>query len=101
MNPKHTGLRLSSLAITAVLGLSSCSTEQQANVPFTENVRDVSVLPVKLAKIPYVLEAVGTVRALQTSDLASQTMGNIVEMRIREGARVYRGLLRLAAGSRR
>jgi len=91
MNPKHTGLRLSSLAITAVLGLSSCSTEQQANVPFTENVRDVSVLPVKLAKIPYVLEAVGTVRALQTSDLARQTMGNIVEMRIREGARVYRG----------
>jgi len=74
-----------------MLGLSSCSTEQQPKVSSTETVRDVSVLAVKQANIPDVLEAVGTVRAVQTSDLASQMMGNIVEIRVHEGDRVRRG----------
>jgi RND family efflux transporter MFP subunit len=91
MNAKHLGLRLGSLTVAAVLGLSNCSTEQQAAVPSTETVRNVSVVAVKQDNIPDVLEAVGTVRALQTSDLASQMMGNIVEMRVHEGDRVYRG----------
>jgi len=76
--------------VAAVLSLSSCSTEQ-AKVPSTETVRDVSVLAVKQANIPDVLEAVGTVRASETSDLASQMMGNIVEIKIQEGDRVHRG----------
>jgi RND family efflux transporter MFP subunit len=37
------------------------------------------------------MEAVGTVRAAQTSDLSSQIMGTIVEIRVREGDRVQRG----------
>jgi membrane fusion protein, multidrug efflux system len=37
------------------------------------------------------LEAVGTVRAAQTSDAASQMMGNIVEIRAHEGDHVQRG----------
>jgi RND family efflux transporter MFP subunit len=37
------------------------------------------------------LEAVGTVRAAETSQLASQMMGNIVELRAHEGDRVQRG----------
>ena len=49
------------------------------------------MLAVKQANIPDVLEAVGTVRAAQTSDLASQMMGNIVEIRVHEGNRVHRG----------
>jgi RND family efflux transporter MFP subunit len=91
MNATNTGLRLGSLIVAAVLGLSSCSTEQQAKMPSTETVRDVSVLALKRAIIPDVLEAVGTVRAAQTSDLASQMMGNIVEIRVHEGDRVHRG----------
>jgi RND family efflux transporter MFP subunit len=74
-----------------VLGLSSCSTERQAKVPSTEAVHNASVLAVKQANIPDVLEVVGTVRAAQSSDLASQMMGNIVEIRVHEGDRVYRG----------
>ena len=74
-----------------VLGLSSCSTEQQVKVSAAETVRDLSVLAVKHENIPDVLEAVGTVRALQTSDLASQMAGNIVEIRVQEGDRVHRG----------
>jgi len=91
MNAKNTGLRLGSFIVAAVLGLSSCSTEQQAKVPSTETVRNASVLAVKQANIPDVLETVGTVRAAQTSDLATQIMGNIVEIRVHEGDRVYRG----------
>jgi RND family efflux transporter MFP subunit len=37
------------------------------------------------------LEAVGTIRAAETSQLASQTTGNIVEIRVHEGDRVQRG----------
>ena len=43
------------------------------------------------ADVPDLLEAVGTVRAAQTSQLASQMMGNIVEIRVHEGDRVQRG----------
>src|SRR5262252_10816003 len=88
---KNTGLRLDSLIIAAVLGLSSCSTEHQAKVSSTETVQGVSVLAVKQYNIPDVLEAVGTVRTSETSDLASQMMGNIVEIKIQEGDRVHRG----------
>jgi len=88
---KNTGLRLDSLIIAAVLGLSSCSTEHQAKVSSTETVQGVSVLAVKQSNIPDVLEAAGTVRAEQTSDLASQMMGNIVEIRVHEGDRVHGG----------
>jgi multidrug efflux system membrane fusion protein len=91
MNTGNAGLRLGVLVVAAMLGLSSCSTEQQSKVSSTETVRDVFVLAVKQANIPDVLEAVGTVRAEQTSDLASQMMGNIVEIRVHEGDRVHRG----------
>jgi RND family efflux transporter MFP subunit len=91
MNTNNTQLRLGCLIVAAVLGGCGCSTEQQAEVPSTETVRNVSVLAVKEDNIPDVRESVGTVRAAQTSDLASQMMGNIVEIRVHEGDRVYRG----------
>jgi RND family efflux transporter MFP subunit len=91
MNIQDTGLRLGSLIVAAALCLSGCSTERQAKIPSAETVRDVSVLALKEASIPDELEAVGTVRAAQTSDLASQMMGNIVEIRVHEGDQVHRG----------
>jgi RND family efflux transporter MFP subunit len=91
MNIKNTGLRLGCFIVAAVLSLSSCSTEQQAKVSAAETVRDVSVLALQRVNIADVLEAVGTVRAAQTSDLASQMMGNIIEIRAQEGDRVHRG----------
>lgn len=91
MNVRNMEIGLGCLIVAVVLSLSSCSTEQQAKVSAAETVRDVSVLAVKQKNIPDVLEAVGTVRAVQTSDLASQMMGNIVEMRVQEGDRVHRG----------
>ena len=91
MNAKNTGLTLGCLIVAAVLGLSGCSTQRQAEAASTETVSKASVLAVKATSIPDVLEAVGTVRAAQTGDLASQMMGNIVEIRVHEGDRVSRG----------
>jgi RND family efflux transporter MFP subunit len=83
--------RLIPLAMVLAGGLGGCSSERQQILPSPENVRNVSVLSVQRADVPYLLEAVGTVRAAQTSELASQMMGNIVELRVHEGDHVQRG----------
>ena len=75
----------------ALPALSGCSSKRPATPPAPETVRNVSVLPVQRAEVPDLLEAVGTIRAAQTSQLASQMMGNIVELRVHEGDRVQRG----------
>lgn len=91
MNRMNTRLKLGSLIVAALAALSSCSIEQQAKAPTQETVRNISVLAVQQANMPDLLEAVGTVRAAQTSDVASQVMGNIIEIRAHEGDRVQRG----------
>jgi len=91
MNRMNTGLKIGSLIAAAVVGLSGCSTDKQAKAPATETVRNVPVFLAQQTTVPDLLEAAGTVHAAQTSDLASQMMGNIVEVRAREGDRVQRG----------
>ncbi|MGC2195710.1 MAG: efflux RND transporter periplasmic adaptor subunit [Terriglobales bacterium] len=91
MNRMNTTLKLGSLIVAAAVGFSSCSTEQSVKAQSLETVRHIPVLAVQQADVPDLLEAAGTVRAAQTSDLASQLMGNIVEIRAREGDRVQRG----------
>ncbi len=81
-----------SLPITlVVLGFAGCSSERPAATPAQETIRDVSILTTQKATVPDLLEAVGTVRAAHTSDLASQMMGTIVEVRVRAGDRVEQG----------
>jgi RND family efflux transporter MFP subunit len=91
MNRMSTGPRLSFLVLLAVVSLVGCSSEQTRTTPSPETVRNVGVLAVQQASIPDLLEAVGTVRAAQTSDASSQMMGNIVEIRAHEGDHVQRG----------
>lgn len=91
MNRMNAEMTLGVLIVAAVTGLSSCSTEQPAKAPSAEIVRNISVQTAQQSTTPDLLEAVGTVRAAQTSDLASQMMGNIVEIRAHEGDRVQRG----------
>ena len=91
MNRMNKGLKLSSLIVAAVFGFSSCSTEQPVKAQSPETVQHIPVLAVQQADVPDLLEAAGTVRAAQTSDLASQMMGNIVEIKVHEGDRVHRG----------
>jgi RND family efflux transporter MFP subunit len=87
----NTGPRLLLLVLIAVVSLAGCSSEQTRMTPSPETVRNISVLAVQQANVPDLLEAVGTVRAAQTSDAASQMMGNIVEIRAHEGDHVQRG----------
>jgi RND family efflux transporter MFP subunit len=91
MNRMNRRLKLGSLIAAAVFGFSSCSTEQPVKAASPETVRHILVLTVQPADVPDLLETPGTVRAAQTSDLASQVMGTIVEIRAHEGDRVHRG----------
>ena len=91
MNRMNTGLRLSLLMLLGTLSLVGCSNQETRTVPSPETVRNIPVLAVQQAHVPDLLEAVGTVRAAQTSDVASQMMGNIVEIRAHEGDHVQHG----------
>ncbi|MGA9813812.1 MAG: efflux RND transporter periplasmic adaptor subunit [Terriglobales bacterium] len=71
--------------------LGGCSSERPAKPAVPEIVRHVSVVVAQRADVPDLLEAVGTVRAAQNSQIASQMAGNIVEIRAHEGDRVHRG----------
>lgn len=91
MNPMNTNRRLSFFVLLAVVSLAGCSHEETRTAPSPETVGNIPVLAVQQASVPDLLEAVGTVRAAQTSDAASQMMGNIVEIRAHEGDHVQRG----------
>lgn len=91
MNRMNTKRRLSFLVLIAVVSLGGCSSEQTRTAPSPETVRNIPLLAVQQANVTDLLEAVGTVRAAQTSEVASQMMGNIVEIRAREGDHVHRG----------
>jgi RND family efflux transporter MFP subunit len=91
MTRMNAGLKLGSFLVAAVVGLSGCSGERPPAASSPEIMRHIPVLAVQPANVPDLLEAVGTLRAAQTTDVASQMMGNIVEIRAHEGDRVQRG----------
>jgi len=84
-------LRLIPLVAAIAGGLNGCSRDESTHLSALETEQNLPVFYVQRAETPDLLEAVGTVRAAQTSQLASLTMGNIVELRVREGDRVKRG----------
>ncbi len=68
-----------------------CSSENRVPSVAPETVSGVAVIVAQGATVPDSLEAVGTVRAAQSTQVASQTMGNIVQIRAQEGDRVQGG----------
>lgn len=78
-------------SIVLMLTFVACSSEQQSVSAAPEPVSNVSVVTAQSVNIPDTIEAVGTLRAAETSQLAAQMMGNIVEVRAREGEHVHRG----------
>ena len=72
-------------------GILGCSSDNRAPSVAPETVSGVAVIVAQGTTVPDSLEAVGTVRAAQSTQLASQTMGNIVEIRAQEGDRVQSG----------
>jgi RND family efflux transporter MFP subunit len=78
-------------AIAVLAGLMACSSEKKQAQVAPETVRDLAVLAVQPSTVPDYLEAVGTLRAAQSSQLASQVMGNVMQINVREGDQVRRG----------
>ena len=74
----HARLTFVLFSAVTIASFTGCSGERQQTAPGPETVRHISVLAVQSANVPDLLEAVGTVSAAQTSNLASQTMGNII-----------------------
>jgi RND family efflux transporter MFP subunit len=79
------------LTILSLMALAGCSSEPRAVQAAPETVSGVQVISAERVVIPDVVEAVGTVRAAQTTQIAAQVMGNIVALNVREGDRVSRG----------
>jgi RND family efflux transporter MFP subunit len=78
-------------ALMSMLIAGGCSSEPKKVEAAPELVSGVHVANVERAVIPDVVEAMGAVRAAQTTQVAAQVMGNIVALNVREGDRVQRG----------
>jgi RND family efflux transporter MFP subunit len=79
--------------VLALVGgaLSGCSKEQGTAAAAPETVSNVQLIVAQKTTMPDWLEAVGTVRAAQTSQLSSQIVGSIVAIQAHEGERVQNG----------
>lgn len=86
-----TRIALSAVLALAILALIGCSSDRAVVSAAPQVVSNLSVTSAQAATVPDVVEAVGTLRAAQTSQLAAQMLGTIVEIRVREGDRVQRG----------
>ncbi|MGB8474788.1 MAG: efflux RND transporter periplasmic adaptor subunit [Candidatus Acidiferrum sp.] len=92
MNRKNRVNTLLCALIAAGSGLSAgCSSEPRAANTPAEVVSNVPVIVAQKTTLPDWLEAVGTVRAAQTSQVSSQITGNLTEIRAHEGDRVQKG----------
>lgn len=74
-----------------LLWLAGCSRERVGQNTKPEVITNVAVIAAQKTTLPASLEAVGTVQAAQKTAVASQTTGNIIEIRAHEGDRVQAG----------
>jgi RND family efflux transporter MFP subunit len=80
------------LSIAAIGGgMLGCSSSNPVPPVAPETVSGVAIITAQRNTIPDSLEAMGTVRAAQTTQVASQSMGNITSIRAQEGDRVQSG----------
>jgi RND family efflux transporter MFP subunit len=94
MNRKRDGLAVAVVFVVTVSLLvmaGGCGREQHAANTVPETVSDVSMIVAHEVSVPEWIEAVGTVQAAQTAQIASQAAGSILEIRAHEGDRVQAG----------
>jgi RND family efflux transporter MFP subunit len=92
MSHKNYAIKVFYLLAMALSGvLAGCTNERRAASLPPETVSNVSVIVAQKTTVPDWVEAAGTVRASQTSQVSSQVMGNIVEIRTHESDRVQAG----------
>jgi RND family efflux transporter MFP subunit len=77
--------------LLGLLALAGCSNETKVAPQATEVVRGLATSVAKTSEIPDYLNVPGTLRAVQTSEVASQIMGNLTQVQVQEGDRVGPG----------
>jgi len=82
---------LCALTVVSSGVLTGCTNARRAVSVPPETVSNVSIIVAQKTTVRDWVEAVGTVRATQTSQVSSQVMSNIVEIRAHEGDRVKAG----------
>jgi RND family efflux transporter MFP subunit len=87
----RTNIIFISLLILGEALLNGCAADRHVAASTLQIVRDLDVVTAQTSKMPDRLEAIGTVRAAQTSQLAAQVTGRIVAVNVHEGDRVRRG----------
>ncbi len=90
MNRKLSVITTAAVLIAA-LALAGCTSKHETVASAPETVRDVALLQVNAATVPDTFEAVGTVRASESAQLAAQMMGTVLAVNVREGDHVNRG----------
>jgi len=90
---KHRNELIALLTMSVAVGgmLPGCSNERPGADAAPETVSGVAVIVARKATIPDWIDAIGTVQAAQTSEVASQMMGRILQISAREGDRVRGG----------
>ena len=88
---KSKSILITVLALAATAVLSACSKTPEVSADAPETVRGLAVITAQSATVPDLLQAVGTVQAARSSQLSSQVMGTITEVRVHEGDRVKTG----------
>ncbi|MGH9873292.1 MAG: efflux RND transporter periplasmic adaptor subunit [Pyrinomonadaceae bacterium] len=84
----------------ALAGASGCSSKQGPATTPAPIVQGVRIETVSLQSVDESYEAVGTVRAKNSSIVSSKVMGNIVAMKVREGDTVRTGQVLVEIDSR-
>lgn len=82
--------------VLLVLIAAGCSKEPKTVQAAPEVVSGLRIVNAERVVVPDVVEAVGAVRAVQTTQVAAQVMGNIVALNVNEGDRVQRGQVLVA-----
>lgn len=91
MKTNKTLLFCLTLLLVGAAGLASCNSEKKPQAAAVETITGVSLMPMSRTSVPDLMEAVGTVHAYESAQLAAQMMGNIVAVNVREGDPVKRG----------
>jgi RND family efflux transporter MFP subunit len=88
-------LFLLTISLTALLFLAGCSSPKAAS-PTPETVRGLEVVRLQIQTVPDTFAAVGTVHASRSAPVASQVMGTITAVNVRESDGVKRGTVLVA-----
>ena len=83
--------KLKVVLIAGVIGLAACSENKQATQTTPEKVHGVAITEIRQVTVPDFVEVIGTVRPTLSAQLASQVMGTIRRVNVREGDHVRRG----------